>query len=285
MANTMEFSRANFKNLEDCAAIAILGKRRTGKTSWGKYIVGHMSGLCDRYVVICGNKDNVLEWKEIIPELYINMKSIEILKKIRDWQDHQCSLIKSQGKPIPKSMKIMLIIDDCGCDRPFMHSSIMKDILSNGRHYGMYIMILAQYLNQMHCVNRDQLDYIGILHTANKRNITKIYDEYVNVSDLCTFQKVLGNLTNQRGLCWIDNTKTPQTLSDCVYYRRSKYPFAYRRVGSHRYWQFSEERQLTITKKNLLETIRRRKSRNAEVESSSSQDGYESNRFQVQLVR
>jgi hypothetical protein len=280
---TLEFSKADFRTLEDCAAIALLGKRRTGKTSWAKYIVGHMTGLCDRFVVICGNKDNVIEWREVVPELYIHMKSIDILKKIRDWQDHHCSLVKEAGKKIPISTKIMLIIDDCGCDKSFMHSPIMKDILSNGRHYGMYIMILAQYLNQMHCVNRDQLDYIGVLHTANKRNITKLYDEYVNVNDLGTFQTVITKLTNRRGMCWIDNTQTPQSLSECLFFRKSPYPFTYRKVGGSRYRKFSQDRHLTVGKRQILTKLERKKKRQMGMDLSTSPDIEGSNNFQVTI--
>ena len=65
------------------------------------------------------------------------------LKRIRDYQDMTLSNIEKVDI-IPRKYRICIILDDCGSDRTFMHSNIMKDILSNGRHYGMTIMILCQ---------------------------------------------------------------------------------------------------------------------------------------------
>ena len=216
---TVNIKEANFAEIEQFAAVAFLGKRRTGKITWAKYFVQYLSQFCDRYRVICGNKDNISEWAEIISPLYIPTKDNVSLESIRDYQDSRCSEYTSKKLPVPRKYMLTLIIDDCGSDRQFMHSATMKDLLSNGRHYGMYIILLVQYLNQMHAVNRDQLDYIGVLFTANTKNIRKLYEEYINVCDLRTFEYTLHAITANRGLCWIDNTKSPEDISGLVYFR------------------------------------------------------------------
>ena len=84
-SKTIELSEANFENIEACATIGILGKRRTGKTTWAKFILQSLSKHINRFVAICGNKDNSHEWKEVIHELYITSKSINYLhlKKVK----------------------------------------------------------------------------------------------------------------------------------------------------------------------------------------------------------
>jgi hypothetical protein len=229
---TIDLKEANFARIENCASIALLGKRRTGKTTWAKWIVQYISEQCDRFVVMCGNRDNMSEWREIISPLNVLTKNGAFLTKLRDYQDRKCSSFTVQGKEIPQKYKITLIFDDCGADRTFMHSDIMKDILSNGRHYGMFIIILAQYLNQMHAENRDQLDYIGVLYTSNQRNIKKLWEEYISVVEMRTFKYILKALTSKKGLCWIDNTQNPACVSDCIFFKHMTWPCDVKPVGS-----------------------------------------------------
>ena len=222
--STIDITEVNFDSIVSCAAIGLLGKRRTGKTTWAKYIIQSLKSRCSRYIVLCGNRDNTSEWKEIIPALFIVTKCTAYLTKLRDYQDRKCSHYTTNGNEIPAKYILTIIFDDCGSDRSFMHSDIMKDILSNGRHYGMFILILAQYLNQMHCENRDQLDYLGILHTSNNRNVKKLHEEYCNICEIRTFKYILKALTTDKGLCWIDNTNNPSSISQFVFFKQLPWP-------------------------------------------------------------
>lgn len=219
MTSSVVLREASFQSLEENAAIAILGKRRSGKTTWAKFLLQSINLNVDRFVALCGNKDNQSEWTNIIQPLFVMSKNVDYLKRLRDYQDIRVSRYTSQNKKIPRKYRICIIFDDCGSDRTFMHSKIMKDILSNGRHYGMTIILLCQYLNQMHCENRDQLDYVGVLYTANLKNIKKIHEEYVNVCDLRTFRFVLNACTVNKGCCWIDNTKNAGKVDECVFFK------------------------------------------------------------------
>lgn len=239
-AIAVEIKEANFEGILECASIAIIGKRRTGKTTWAKYIVQSIASTCDRFVVISGTRDNVSEWKDVISPLFIVGKSIEYLRQVKEYQDTKCSLYTSDGHAIPRKYKITIILDDCGSDKKFMHHNVMKDILSNGRHYGMNIIILAQYINQMHSGNRDQLDYVGVLHTSNQKNVKKIHEEYGSVCSLREFRYILRALTVDRGMCWIDNTKSSSDASDCIFYKKLSLPYEFKHVGSELVNSFSE---------------------------------------------
>lgn len=230
--NCLKLTEADLYKIESCASIVLLGKRRTGKTTWAKYILQFLDGHIGRFIALCGNKDNAAEWKRIIQPLFVMSKNIEILKKLRQYQDEKVSHYSEQQLPVPKKYNICIILDDCGSDRQFMHSAIMKDILSNGRHYGMTVVILCQYLNQLHPENRDQIDYLAMLYTSNHKNIKKVHSEYVNVCDERTFQYALNACTVDRGLCWIDNTRNPLTIEECVFFKRMPWPFDYKTIGS-----------------------------------------------------
>lgn len=240
--SSVEVHEYDFRNIKEFATISILGKRRTGKTSWAKYIVGHLGNKCHRYLVMCGNRDNITEWREIISPSFIMVKNIHKLEEIRRYQDSKCSEYTHQGKEIPLKYRLTIIFDDCGADRKFMHHPTMRDLLSNGRHYGMYIFTLAQYLNQMHSENRDQLDYIGVLFTANSKNLKKIHDEFISVCDIRVFQYLVKSLTTNHGLCWIDNTTNPSDISECIFYKTIvPWPYQYKPVESDDVRRYAEE--------------------------------------------
>ena len=93
----------------------------------------------------------------------------------------------------------------------------------------------------MHCVNRDQLDYLGMLFTSNIRNIKKVYEEYVNMCDKRTFTYILRSLTIDRGMCWIDNTKNPSHVTECVFYKTITLPINWKPIGSERTRSYSEK--------------------------------------------
>ena len=238
----VDINEANFQHIAEFSTIAILGKRRSGKTTWATSLVQFLNGKCDKFVVHCGNKDNMTEWRKIVPAAYVHNKNIDHLKKIRNYQDTACSIYSNKQQTIPVVDRLTLVLDDCGSDTKFMHSDVMKDLLSNGRHYGLYILILVQYLNQMHAVNRDQLDYIGVLHTTNSRNIDKLFNEYCNVCDKMVFTAVLKALTSNRGLCWIDNTTSSDKVNECMYYKEFEQMPTSTPVGGCEFRQYSDER-------------------------------------------
>ncbi len=248
---TSVIKEANFDKICQFSSIALLGKRRTGKTTWAKYILQSFKNKCGKFVVICGNKDNQVEWSEVVSPLFIYDKDVSIckLQEIRSYQDNKCSGYNVRKKKIPVSAAVTIIFDDCGADRSFMHSKIMKDLLSNGRHYGMFIIILAQYLNQMHAVNRDQLDYLGVLFTNNLNNIKKIYNEYCNLCELDVFHCILSYCTTNNGLCWIDNTQTPDKPGDFVFYKNIPWPIKFNNIQFDSVRQFAKSNYFSQKKK------------------------------------
>ena len=231
MNATFNIKEVDFGSIEPCAAIALLGKRRTGKTTWCMNILQYLNDSVGRFVAVCGNKDNASEWRTVIHPLFVVQKDLAYLEKLRDYQDTKVSSFTSQQLPIPKKYRICIILDDCGSDRTFMHSKIIKDLLSNGRHYGMSLIILAQYLNQLAAENRDQLDYIGVLHTSNAKNIKKLFEEYVSTGTLREFRSLLNACTASRGMCWIDNTLNPKSIEDFIFFKNMVWPQTFQPVG------------------------------------------------------
>jgi hypothetical protein len=253
----VDINEANFHQIAEFSTLAILGKRRSGKTTWATSLIQFLVGKCEKFVVHCGNKDNMTEWRKVVPPGYVHIKNVAHLKKLRNHQDTTCSVYSEQQRTIPLEDRVTLILDDCGSDTKFMHSDVMKDLLSNGRHYGLYIIILVQYLNQMHAVNRDQLDYVGVLHTTNSRNIDKLFNEYCNVCDKLVFAAILKALTCNRGLCWIDNTVSSAKINESLFYKEFEQMPTSGPVGGSTFRQYSDARYNSETVQTLLAKLTR----------------------------
>lgn len=240
----VDIVEAQFDTVEPDCSIALIGKRRSGKTKWAQYMLPQLKNKCGRFVVMTGNKDNAQEWREMIHPLYVVDMDLEYLKKLRDFQDKKAEEF-GLGQ-MPDRYKITIVFDDCGSSPSFMHSKIMRDLLSNGRHYGMTIIILAQYLMQMHIENRGNLDYVGVLFTNNIKDIKKIADEYVSCCDLRLFKYILTSLTKNRGLCWIDNTKQAMDISDCIFHKKMVWPFKMKRLGREEANRYADKRFYSV---------------------------------------
>lgn len=205
-SESLSLYKANFNDIKECASIALLGKRRTGKTTWAKCVMQFLKGRADRFMAICGNKDCEGEWQKVIPDCFVVNKDIDFLSQIVAYQNARADEHKHDPNGIPTDQRLVLIIDDCGSDNKFMYSPVIKDILSNGRHYGIYCVFLLQYLTQLHPQNRCQMDYVGVLATNNHNNIKKVHSEYGGNCSFQVFQRILAAATAAYGMCWIDNT-------------------------------------------------------------------------------
>jgi energy-coupling factor transporter ATP-binding protein EcfA2 len=202
--------------LRPCSSVALLGRRGTGKTTWGKRLLGFLRHDIKRFVVICGNKENMHAWAELVGSSFVVLKNLDYLKKLRDYQ-----MDKVVDGKVSKKHWLCIVTEDCGSDRKYMNSEVKKDLQANGRHYGITQIDILQFLYQLVPENRDQIDYLGVLRTANEDNIKRIQKEFVSLCDLRTFKYVLTSCTIDYGMCWIDNTLTPSKIEDHVFFARS----------------------------------------------------------------
>lgn len=248
-------SRPKFQHLESNAAIGILGKRRTGKTTFTQYILQYMN--IEKIMILSGNRDNAIEWSQIVHPNYIFR--VDVLKQLKRTIKYQSKIVAKYRKlriPLPKEYLLHVVVDDLASRRTFMMHPIMQDLMCNGRHYGMTVIILLQYLNQLHPNNRDQFDYIGMLHTRNMKNIIKIHTEYGNLVNLKNFESLFRGSTLDKGIFWIDNTipsdditlclfkdRVPVSLGDKVL-RREQLKLLLQPVGSVRTIQYAQRHYL-----------------------------------------
>jgi len=206
-------------NIEESSSIAIIGRRRGGKTSLCRYLISQVfAKKYGRFLVMAGTKDCKVSYGDLIPDMFVQEFSMLKLKAVRDYQDE---LVARYNNQLPKVGRVCIILDDIGADKQIMNSEIIRDLYANSRHYGIMLVSLHQYIYQIAPANRANLDYV-FLKTFGSRKMTRLfYDEFINIGNELQFSYIFQSSTSNLQLsCVIDNTKIPQKMSDCVFYFR-----------------------------------------------------------------
>lgn len=210
--------------IKECGTWAIVGKRRSGKTGWARYLCTYLA--CQLFVIVAGSTECRMEWRLVVPDLFIIDKDPRVIQNIIT---HQNELVMREGH-VPDDRKVCLIFDDCGCEKKFMNHTFMYDLFANGRHYGLTIILAMQAFNQLHLQNRANLDYMCLLNAPNQSDLKKIFTEYggthtkkdmlahivqavagVSGVDYEHFSPDETDHSPRRGMCIIDNTNSDGT--------------------------------------------------------------------------
>jgi hypothetical protein len=205
------------------ATVLLVGKRRTGKTTWAKQILHSLRGRIGRFCLIAGNKDVPHEW-DCITKLYVTPKQYALVK-LRDlklYQEARVSEFTRRREPIPYKYRVCIVLDDCGSDEGLMKSEIIRDIFANGRHYGMFTLVLVQYYYQIPRRCRENVDYLGVLRISNSDILRKIYKELIGFSDFRLFRYITQASTDSYGMCFINNTVINSVaITDQVFFKHT----------------------------------------------------------------
>lgn len=219
------------------AIVTLFGRRGSGKSTAGKYYARLLARHIDRFLIMCGNKDTAGDWDNVVDPMFIHLMNREKLAELIKFQDNEVSALReaykrahegsSEGFVIPRKNRVAVIIDDCGYESTFMNCIEMMDITANGRHYGMDVVIMCQYFNQLNPKNRNQIDYLGLMFTDNEKQDKKVYEEYLSKTckTLKDFQAVFEVCTQKKGqMCWIDNTVTTCNPSEKIFMAKIPHP-------------------------------------------------------------
>ena len=233
---TMNFQlrKFNLNKIKDDATIALIGGRRTGKTTIIKdvlYHKRHMSGA----IVMSGTDECTDAYTGIVPDSFIfDGWRPDIAAKLLKRQKR----LKRSGKS-DKSIGIILLMEDLGFDsKIWAKSREIKNIFMNGRHNKIMCILPMQYVVGIGPDLRQQIDYIFILR-ENKHNLReKIWEHWAGIfPNAEIFGKVLSQCSNNYECLVIDNTSNEnQDIEDNVFWFKADVHTKKFRIGSDKYW-------------------------------------------------
>ena len=176
----VDIAEFRYANVPAASFTLVIAKRKSGKTTWTKFIAGQMpSSQQGITCVMAGSIETKRQWCSVVHPLFVHDASIDKLEQIIKTQNDRVEYCRRKRVPFDEdNSHVTLIMDDCCAFSKLMKSDAFIYIASNGRHLHLTVFVLCQYLNQIPAQVRVQFDYVIVLATGNRKNITKIQEEY-----------------------------------------------------------------------------------------------------------
>lgn len=113
--------------------------------------------------------------------------------------------ILSDIQPEGAKRLILIVLDDCQADEKGFKHPIFRQISMNGRHWGVAMMFLAQYVMLIPAFFREQIDYVFALGTDSPKAITDL-TKFFGSMEPREFESTIKNCTSNFGVLVADHT-------------------------------------------------------------------------------
>lgn len=212
-ANTDHFSVSEFdlNELVDSPAIALIGKRGSGKSWLIKNIIQHQleNEKLDE-ILVFSPTDKMNKFYETFVENVQHKLDFNILEQALKIQEKNIE----DGNP----KKLLIVFDDCCCQKgEWVKNSLMQNILFNARQYHISYIFAMQFPIGIAPELRSNFDYICLSADDIISNLKRMYDHYAGMfPQFNSFKQVHQSLTENYSTMVIINRGATQTIQEKV---------------------------------------------------------------------
>jgi hypothetical protein len=225
----------------------VFGRRRSGKTT-SMILAASLTPFAKsaQHIIIASSPKVRAQWAKIVHTMFIHEPSKHILKTVLAEQIRRDNFCTAHKVTFPEEWKVVLFLDDCGDDYPFMHSAEMKKIASVGRQFGITLFVLVQGLVQMHKECRRGTDGVFSFMAVDESSSKTLHKENASSIPAKQFQFLFGACTQARGMMFINSH--PEKLNDVKdtlfwtrveYIHKDGHKGVPDKVGSDLQWEYS----------------------------------------------
>lgn len=230
--------------------IGMVGKRESGKSVIMTNLLYDLRHFFHSGIVISPTEDGNCTFGDFVPQLYIyteyNPHVVEnfinqqkkILKKnkkiFRKRRGRNPTKIEIESLKPPPSF---IVLDDCAYDeRAFNKDKTFKEIIMNGRHYNIFLIISLQYLILLDKKLRGNVDWIFFTMETSQTNLNRFYDEYFNrFPNKEVFKKAFREMTDGFKCIVANNNCKSNNFNESVFWYEAQYPVPDYTLGSNEY--------------------------------------------------
>lgn len=222
------------ENIKDHRITFIIGKRGTGKTVLLKDLLSKYPPV-DFVIGMTPTEETADVFREFMPESCIYHEFNQ--QKLEQMLSVQRDLIRKR-----KTRNFLLILDDCMYQKGVLKSTAMRDLVMNGRHLHIAMIVCVQYLMDCGPDIRGNVDYCFALREniiSNRMKMWKFffgmfskYEEYAKAMDACT---------NDFSAMVMDNTSKCTTVEDTVFWYKASTDLEPFRLGRNCYWNMDKK--------------------------------------------
>jgi len=226
--------------IKDDSVVVMIGKRNTGKSFLTKDLLFYHQDLPAGTVISPTENANKF-YSDIVPPIFIHD---EYEPKItQEFIKRQKSLKKrmTMGEEKDIDNRAFLIMDDCLYDNDWKKDKIIREIFMNGRHWGVFFLLLMQYAIGIPPNLRSNIDWVFLLRENNIQNRKKLYENYAGMFHTFEmFCQTMDACTENFECLVIHNGAKSNKLEDQVYWYRADNHSDFK-VCCPEAWEFSEQ--------------------------------------------
>lgn len=221
-------------SIKESRILFLIGRRGSGKSSCLKDILYRMPRP-DYCVAMAPTEDTLNMFREFLPETCIfDHFSQEKLERV-------CSLqreLVNRGKV----RKVLIILDDCMYQKGVLKSTSMRSIFFNGRHDNISLICCAQYLMDIECCLRTNIDYVFTMRENILINRQKLHKNFFGqFSRFEEFDKVMTACTDDYKTLVLDGTITSVRPTDSVMWYKASLEIPKFKLCKPIFWTLSKK--------------------------------------------
>lgn len=264
MADTTRISVKKFdaSKLVQKHFVAIMtAKRGSGKSYLTKDILYrlHCEGF-PRCCIFSGTVGANKFFSDFIPEVFVH-SPLDLNTLTHIWNAQKEIILKQRCGHLDENedTRILIVLDDCSFDKKTFTSQVIREMLCNGRHYKLTLIITLQYLLDLPPAMRSNVDFGFFFRDNIKTNRERLYRQFAGFyPDYRTFEAVFEACTANYECMCVDNTVSSTDHTDIVsYYKAEAVDFKF---GPPSLWKFhdklfiSEEDEYLLRQKMKLQS-------------------------------
>lgn len=225
------------------SVMLFMGPRRTGKTTSMVDILSHLKDKLYAAQLHTPTQDTRDALSNCMPfSLFFDDFNIIAIRNLVDTMRTFTNGEKAKAKREdrdPENRYVMLLLDDCMADRKRLKSTEIRDIMYNGRHENIMLVMVVQYMMDIDSNLRGMIDYVFATRDETPDNIERLWKYFFKtafpVYDV--FQRVYRKVTQNFGVLVYDRTITNATTPmDKVFFFRARPNVGPYRFGHRDMW-------------------------------------------------
>ena len=236
-AGVLNIRQFDPSTIKDGSVVGVIGKRGTGKSVLVKDVMYYKRKI-PMGLIMSGTEDGNSYYGKFVPDSFVfsefDKAALERL------MERQKKLSKAG-----RAGRVFVVLDDLMYDKKIMKEKVMRQLLMNGRHWNIFLIVTAQYVADLGPPEiRSNCDYVIACRETIHQNKERLYRMFFGIfpsfDDFC---RVFAACTENYGVLVLDNTKQTNNIEDVVFWYKATIRDGPRnfRMGHPEFWKFHKK--------------------------------------------
>lgn len=213
---SLALKRFNISATDDKRVVCIIGKRNSGKSQMTADWLFHKRKI-PVGIVLSSTEEATGFFKTIcgVPDTFI----------YHEWEPDVIDKVIAKQRALAKAgtpRNCFVVLDDLAFDKAIFNSRQMREMMFNGRHYGLCLIITAQFLGDLPTYFRSNVDYVVAYRTPGIQDRERLWKNFFGViPSFPMFCGIMDKCTENYEAIILDNTVQSNQLSDCIFWYKA----------------------------------------------------------------